>query len=79
MKTLLRIVKPILAVALIAALATAGYLTREVWLPWLHHAKPVETVETPGESAAPATKIIVGDQAQTNLGLTAKAVKADTY
>ena len=64
MKKLLRIVKPILAVALIAGLATAGFLTREFWPRRLQHDKPVEPVNTPSESAAPATKIIVGDQAQ---------------
>ncbi len=79
MKRLLRALKPILIVAFLAGLAIAGFFTRELWLPWFQHNKPGEVVETTSETAAPPTKIIVGDQAQKNLGLTAKAVKADTF
>lgn len=66
-----------LAVAIVAGLALASYLTREAWLP---HGKPVETTTTaPGEAGAPSEKVIVSDQAMKNLGLTAKPLKGQTF
>lgn len=79
MKKLLRFVKPVLTVAIVAGLALGGYLTREAWLPLLQHGKPAETTAAPGESSAPSEKVIVSDQAQKNLGLTAKPLKAQTF
>lgn len=79
MKKLLRFVKPLLAVALVAGLATTVYFTREMWLPWFQHGKPVEEVASSNEAATPSEKVIVSEQAQQNLGLTAKPLKAQTY
>ncbi|MSR32105.1 MAG: hypothetical protein EXR99_11415 [Gemmataceae bacterium] len=56
-----------------------SYLIRETWLPFLQHGKPAETTAAPGESGAPSEKVIVSDQAQKNLGLTVKPVKAETF
>lgn len=76
---LLRFVKPVLTVAVVAALALGGYLTRATWLPLLQHGKPAETAAAAGEAGAPSEKVIVSDQAQKNLGLTAKPLKAQTF
>ncbi len=74
-----RVLKPFLAIALIAGAAFAGYSTRERWLPLL--SKPVSTaaVDTGGEEVAPTGKVIVNDRAQHNLGLSAKPLKPQTY
>lgn len=79
MKILLRFLKPLLAVALVAGLATTGYFTREMWLPWFQHGKPAEEVAPSNEAAIPSEKVIVSEQAQKNMGLTAKPLKAQTY
>lgn len=76
---ILRLVKPLAVIVVVAGLGVAGYATRDRWLPLLLPAKPAESVESPGEAAAPVTKVIVNEQAQTNLGLTAKPLKAQTY
>lgn len=79
MKKLLRFVKPLLAVAVVAGLATTGYVTRTMWLPWFQHGEPVEEVASSNEAVTPSEKVIVSEQAQQNLGLTAKPLKAQTY
>ena len=73
-----RLVKPFVAVAVLAGIAAAGYATRERWLPLLQKADATGTAEPAGE-AAPTGKVIVGEQAQLNLGLTAKPLKAQTF
>ena len=73
-----RSVKPLLFVVAATVLAASGYFTRDAWLPWAWNAKPVEAVESTGDAARPASKIIVGDQAQQNLGLTASQLRAET-
>jgi len=78
-KNSLRVVKPILIVAISVALAAAAYVTRGSWLPGGANEKPGDTADTPTETDAPVTKVIVGDQAQENLGLKAKPVKAETF
>jgi cobalt-zinc-cadmium efflux system membrane fusion protein len=79
MKNVLRYLKPLLGIVLVAGSATAGYLTREKWLPWFRHGQTVEQVASPNDSATPSEKVIVSEQAQRNLGLTAKPLKAQTY
>ncbi len=79
MKKVLRYLQPLLGVALVAGLATAGFFTRETWLPWFQHGKPAEPVASSNEAATPSEKVIVSEQAQRNLGLTAKPLKAQTY
>jgi len=74
-----RLVKPLLTAALVAGLGVVGYGTRERWLPLLRPASPVEPVEPGSEAVTPTGKVIVNEQAQTNLGLTARPLKAQTY
>jgi membrane fusion protein, heavy metal efflux system len=78
---LLRLLKPLLAVALVAGLAAAGYFTRDSWLPLLRHGKPAVADGSPSggtDAAAPTGKVLLSDQAIANLGLRAKAVKPGT-
>ena len=78
MKNLIRVVKPVLVVVALSGVAAAAYFTRGSWLPGAAHEKPGETADGPAADA-PATKVIVGDQAQENLGLKAKPVRAETF
>jgi biotin carboxyl carrier protein len=73
-----RLLRPALAVAVIAALAAGGYLTRETWLPWLRHDKAAESAQRPGEAVPALEKVVVSDQAQKNLGLTARQLQVQT-
>lgn len=74
-----RFVKPILVVASLVAVATAAFLSRASWLPFLRQGGSGDAAGAHADSAPQATKIIVSDQAQKNLGVTAKSVKADTF
>ena len=74
--------KPLLALALVAALAIGGYFTRAAWLPLLDRDMSTPSNESPPETtekAPPASQVILSDQAIANLELTAKAVKPQTY
>lgn len=82
MKKHFRFVKPVFAILILAGLATAAYFTRDRWLPPVQHAEEVKPDDSPtkdSESPASTGKIVLSDQAIDNLGLTAKAVHAQTY
>lgn len=77
-----RFVTPVLTLAIVAGLALGGYLTRATWLPLIQQGKsaePDEPATATGEAGTSSEKIIVSDQAQTNLGLTAKRLKAQSF
>lgn len=76
---IIRVLKPLAVVAVLAGVTVAGYFTRDQWLSLLHPAPSAERVESAGEAVAPPGKIIVNEQAQTNLSLTAKPLKAQTF
>jgi len=76
---IIRILKPFAIVVVLAGSAIAGYFTRDLWLPMLLPTEPAETAEAVGEAVAPTSKIIVNEQAQINLGLTVKPLKAQTF
>lgn len=80
---LLRLLKPVAGVALLAGVGAVGYSARERWLPRVvpGYARTAAADEPAGESgpAAPTGKIIVNEQAQENLGLTARELKPQTY
>jgi membrane fusion protein, heavy metal efflux system len=76
---IIRILKPVAVVAVLAGVVVAGYFTRDQWMPILLPTKPAERVEAANDAIAPPSKIIVNEQAQTNLGLTAKPLKAQTF
>lgn len=78
---LTRVLKPVATVAVLGSIAAAGYLTRDHWMPLLvpRERHDSAAVEPGGEAPAPVSKIIVNEQAQANLGLTAKVLKAQTF
>lgn len=82
MKKLSRFMKPVLAVAVVAGLATAAYFTHDSWLPLLRHDQPAVSDGSPSEgaeAAVPTRKVLLSDQAIANLGLSAKAAQPRTY
>src|SRR5215207_1416611 len=71
--------KPFIAIALVVIAIIAAYLSRAHWWP---ASKPAVTTSTDvkhDDSSTPSNKIIVGDQAQKNLGLTAKPLQAGVF
>lgn len=73
--------KPAAALAALAGLSVAGYLTRDRWVPLLvpPAARDDEPDEPVGPADVPTGKIVVNEQAQANLGLTAKPLVPQTY
>jgi membrane fusion protein, heavy metal efflux system len=74
-----QMMRPIVTVAVVAAMALGAYLTSQTWLPWIHQGEPVVATKPPYEAVAPSEKIIVSDQAQKNLGISAKYLKAEIF
>jgi biotin carboxyl carrier protein len=73
-----RFTKPLLTVVFLGGLAAAGFLTRDHWLSWFDQAKgEVAAGEAQPETAS--KRVLLTDEAQRNLGLTAEPVKAQTY
>jgi multidrug efflux pump subunit AcrA (membrane-fusion protein) len=75
----MRFVKPLPLLVFAIGVSVAAYLSRNLWLPGLHGAEPAQSIASAKDSAGPAEKIIVGDQAQKNLRITAQALKADVF
>lgn len=75
----LRTIKPLSALALVAGLALAAYFTRGSWLPYVLRTPPTETPSGGEEVGPPPVKIIVSEQAQQNLGITAKSAAPQTF
>lgn len=70
----------VLAVAgVLAVTSVVGVLMREWWIPLLRPEPTGESVQPAGETATPTGKIIVNEQAQENLGLTARPLTPRTY
>ena len=76
---LLQLLKPLAAIAVLAGVGAAGYATRERWLPLVRPAESAAPVEAAGEPETLTGKVVVGEQAQLNLGLTAKPLAARTF
>src|SRR3954470_23299823 len=77
-----RYAKPLLAIGLIAGLLGAGFATKNRWMPLLHKANSAQPAQAEAAAQAPpavTNKVIVGDQAQQNLGLSSKPLKAGPY
>src|SRR5438552_10493023 len=79
--TLRRTLMVALGVGLLAALVVAGALTRDAWTPWLTPVPPAGHADEGGHEPAPAPveQVHLTPQAQSNLGLTAKPLKPETY
>ena len=78
MKTV-RFAKPIATLVLVIAVGTGGFLSRQSWLPLIWHVDPAESAKQPDEASTPSEKLIVSDQAQKNLGISAKYLRAETF
>lgn len=75
----LRVLKFMLVMLAVGAAVVAAYWTREKWQPWLTPNQFGESAHAPEEPAAPADRVVLSDQAVTNLTLTAKALKPSNY
>ena len=76
----MRILKPLITIALIGGCAAGAFFSRQIWLPLFDRetpAKPAEAHDEFGHAEAP--KVLLSDQAIDNLGLTAKPVKLQTF
>ena len=73
------VTKLLLLIVPLVALTMAGYFSRDLWPSRGPELAPVESAEQSDAMTAPANKIIVGEQAQMNLGLTAKPLKAQSF
>ena len=75
----IRFAKPLMLAVFVIGVVVAGYLSRGIWLPRQHPAVTQQAETSFDEANAPADKIIVGEQAQKNLGLSAKPLRAETF
>lgn len=73
-----RSVNVVLSLTAVVGVLVGGFLTRERWLPWLSSASPAEMDAEPTPDT-PATKVLVSDQAQKNLGLTSRPILPQTF
>jgi cobalt-zinc-cadmium efflux system membrane fusion protein len=71
-----RIVKPIVVAFVVAGVAIVAYFACGRWLP---QPAATEQVAAPVQEVALSDKIIVGDQAQKNLGLTSRRLESSTF
>lgn len=74
----LRSRKPLWLFTLLAVVAVAGFLTRGKWRPPAVPQGADETAPSTTDETS-SVRIIVGDQAQKNLKLTARSLKAEVY
>lgn len=76
---IVRFAKPLSLLALVLGITIAGFFSRRLWLPEEPKPAPMESNASPAAKSIAEVKIIVGDQAQANLGLTAKQLKVDVF
>ncbi len=76
---LIQLAKPTLFVVLIAGIAAAGYLFRGPGMPRPQPVGSEQSLAPTGEENAPSNTIIVSDQAQKNLVLSAKPLQAGVF
>lgn len=81
-RLLVRLVKAVVTLAVVAGVGVGGYATRDRWVPALFPATKSEpTAEADGhaEPAAPSEQILLSAQAQKNLRLTSRPLKAEAF
>src|SRR3972149_3179548 len=76
---LIRFAKPLAFAALAVGVCVVGYLSRELWLPGPRPSVTGASVMPPDEANSASDKIIVGDQAQKDLGLSAKPLHTGVF
>lgn len=78
----LRFLKVILVIAVLGGLGTAGYVTRNQWLPYFQRDAPEvaeDSTSSSSEESASIKKIILTDQAIANLRLSVQSEQPQTY
>lgn len=76
------IMRAVIVLAVIAGLAAGGYVTRDAWKPALFPKGNSEIAHEPSEDAEvtpPSEQVLLSEQAQKNLRLTARPLKAEAY
>lgn len=76
------VVRAAATLAVVAVVAAGGYVTRERWLPVLFPTAPREAAPEPdahAEAAEPSEQVLLSEQAQKNLRLTSKPLRAGPY
>ena len=75
------ILKPILGIVMVAAVAGGGYLTRDYWLHYVIPESKVAATDDDHDAPAkaPVEQVTLTEQAVKNLKLTSRALKAETY
>ena len=76
---LARWAKPLSFAGLAIVVIFVAYISRGLWLSESEPTVTNSAIATPANEESTANKIIVGDQAQKNLGLTAKQLPTTTY
>jgi membrane fusion protein, heavy metal efflux system len=81
MPRLIRILKTLVAAAVLAAVVVAGYFTREHWLPWVTLASPNagHVEQNPAAPTVEPQQVKLTPQAQSNLRLVARPLRAETF
>lgn len=74
----MKFVKPLLLIAIVTAAAAAGYLLRGSGTAEPRAGDSSQSA-VDGDTSLPSGKIVVSDQAQKNLGLTAKPLETETF
>jgi biotin carboxyl carrier protein len=75
--TLTRIQKPLAILAILAGLSAGAFATRHAWLPYFTERPAAEAPAASSDQQA--VKIIVSEQAQKNLGITAEPATPRTF
>lgn len=74
---MVRVLKQLVPIVVLAALLGAGYYTRASWMPWFIPVK--KEAASVGGPTAPTDQVVLTDQAITNLNITAQPLIATTY
>lgn len=81
-RLLVRLVKVVAAIAVVAGVGVGGYVTRDRWTPALFPAsksEPASDADGHAEPAAPSEQVLLSAQAQKNLRLTSRPLKAEAF
>lgn len=77
--SLIQLLKRLLPTVVVLALIAGGYFTRSTWLPWVMKTKAGDAPPSTHEAAKVADKVLLSDQAITNLGIKSLPLVAGVY
>ncbi|MFT3878714.1 MAG: efflux RND transporter periplasmic adaptor subunit [Gemmatales bacterium] len=75
----IQLLKRLLPTVLVMALIAGGYFTRSTWLPWVTTIKAGDGAASQHEAAPVTDKVLLSDQAITNLGIKSSPLVTSTY